>query len=39
MSGLVTQNVTIPDIEHGSWSMVGQPHSPSFKENDLSFLD
>ena len=25
MSGVVTQNVTVPDINHGAWSLIDQP--------------
>jgi len=35
-NGKLSENVYIPDIDHGAWSYIGEPTAPDFKE--YSFL-
>jgi hypothetical protein len=39
MSGEVTSNVTIPDINHGAWGFIDQPYAPDFKPPKEKFYD
>lgn len=32
------KGVVIPDINHGGWSFIGQPPSPTFREKSYDFL-
>lgn len=37
MSGVITRNVVISDINQGAWSYIGQP--PATRDHNLDFLD
>ena len=39
MSGEVTRDVTIPDINKGAWSFIDQPTSSDFKSKQEKFYD
>lgn len=34
-----TENVTIPDINHGAWSFIDQPTAPDYPGEKFAFLD
>ena len=36
--GKRTENVTIPDINYGAWSFIGQPTAPDYPGEKFAFL-